>query len=255
MKKQFVRLFSMLIVVLLTNLAGWNFIYADDESDIEVILEQINIINTFSDTYTGVLQVASFAPEEETRVNAYTLYVKGLDNILMVQTAPEKDVGKKILLKKDKVWFYFPKARQALLINPRNTLLGTVSIGDVMSPPVLDLYEFTYAEQVTRQGQEMLKLEFIARTNKSPYGKVVYYYHHKRILASDAYTRSDILLKRAFFGEFVTNSEGAEYASKIKVENGVNPEYYALIKMSNLKEVKDLPDYYFMVEGLDKIKG
>ena len=44
-----------------------------------------------------------------------------------------------------------------------------------------------------------------------------------------------------------------EFASKMKGENGVNPEYYALIKVSDLEEVESLPDDYFMIEGLDKV--
>jgi hypothetical protein len=171
----------------------------------------------------------------------------------MIQKAPKKDVGKKILLKKDKIWFYFPKAKQALVMNPQNTLLGTVSIGDVMSPPILELYEFRTSETVALEGNEMLKLEFVARTNTSPYGKMVYFYDGTRIVASESYTRSGILLKKAFFEGFITNADGAEYASKVKIENGVNPEYYALMKVTDLQEAESLPDYYFMVEGLDKI--
>jgi outer membrane lipoprotein-sorting protein len=228
-------------------------VQAEEPPELQQILEQINTINTFSDVYTGMIQVASFAPDKDPVVNAYTTYVKGLDNILMIQKAPKKDAGKKILLKKDKIWFYFPKAKQALVINPRNTLLGTVSIGDVMSPPILELYEFSTSETVTVEGNETLKLEFVARTNRSPYGKMVYYYNDTRIVASESYARSGILLKKAFFEGFITNADGAEYASKVKIENGVNPEYYALIKISDLQEAESLPDYYFMIEGLDKI--
>ena len=80
-----------------------SFTQAQEPPELEQILEQINTINTFSDVYTGMVQVASFAPGKDPVVNAYTTYVKGLDNILMIQKAPKKDVGKKILLKKDKI--------------------------------------------------------------------------------------------------------------------------------------------------------
>jgi hypothetical protein len=228
-------------------------VQAEEPPELRKILERIDTINTFSDIYTGKLQIASFAPNKKPVVNAYTIYVKGLDNSLLIQKAPKKDVGKKILLKKDKLWFYFPKAKQAIVINPRNTMLGTVSFGDVMSPPILELYEYSTSETLKLDGNEMLRLEFSARTNKSPYGKMVYYYHDTRIVASESYARSGILLKKASFAEFITNAEGAEYASKIKYENGINPEYYALIKVSDMEEVDSLPGYYFMIEGLDKI--
>lgn len=111
---------------------------ADEPPELQKILEQINTINTFSNVYTSTVQIASFAPGKKTVVNSYSTYTKGLDNILLIQHNPKKDAGKKILLKKDKIWFYFPKARKAIVINPSSTLLGTVSIGDVLSPPILD---------------------------------------------------------------------------------------------------------------------
>ncbi len=60
-------------------------------------------------------------------------------------------------------------------------------------------------------------------------------------------------LKKACFDEFATNDNSAEDASTMKIENGANPEYYALIKVSGLEDVENLPDDDCMIEGLDKI--
>ncbi len=38
-----------------------------------------------------------------------------------------------------------------------------------------------------------------------------------------------------------------EYTLSMKIENGVNPEDYAFIKISDLKEVENLPDDDFMI--------
>ena len=51
----------------------------------------------------------------------------------------------------------------------------------------------------------------------------------------------------------MTNDNSAEYASKMTLEHGANPEYYALIKVSGLEDVENLPDDDGMIEGLDNV--
>lgn len=241
---------SLTIIILLLLI---QFPLLAQQTDVEKILEQINTINYYAAVYTSKTQVATFQPGEETVLSEYKTFVKGVEKVLVIYTKPQKDVGKKILLLQDKIWFYFPKAGQAIIMNPTTTLFGTVSLGDVVSPPILDLYEFIDAESVTFQGNKVLKFEFKARSIKSTYGRIIYYYDDNKIIASEAYTRSDILLKRAYFMEFVTNSQGITYATKIKVESAINPEYYSLMLIKELKEVSNIPDYYFNPHSLDKV--
>jgi outer membrane lipoprotein-sorting protein len=244
-------------ILLLLLLVFWSttLTQAASEKELDQVLGQINALNHFSSVYTAYVKISSYEPRKNPKISEYAIYVKGLDNILLCQKAPKKDLGKKILLKRDKIWFYFPSARRAIIINPTNTLFGTVAVGDVVSPPVLELYQLDQSESVVKDGQNALMLSFSAKTPRSPYGKLVYYYSDSRIIAAESYTRSGILLKKASYEEFVTNSGGGAYASKIKVENGVNPQYYAILTVSDLTEVPSLPDSYFLVEGLDKVNG
>jgi hypothetical protein len=70
------------------------------------------------------VQIASFALEKKTIVNSYSTYTKGLDNILLIRQTP-KGMLVKTLLKKDKIWFYFPRARKTITFLIWKTLKPT----------------------------------------------------------------------------------------------------------------------------------
>lgn len=156
-------------------------------------------------------------------------------------------------MKQDKMWFYFPKAKRSIIVNPSGTLFGTVSIGDVLSPPLLDIYKYDGYRTEVKDGKNLLVLTFVANSNRAPYGKLIYYYADTRIVKCEAYTRSGILLKVAYYQEYAPIQSGGEYASITRIESGVNKSFYSIIKTTNLVKVESLPDSYFAVEGLDKI--
>jgi outer membrane lipoprotein-sorting protein len=197
--------------------------------------------------------VTSYAPKKKPTTSEYSLYGRGLDQVLLSQKAPKKDFGKKILMKKDKMWFYFPRAKRSIIVNPSGTLFGTVSIGDVLSPPLLDIYQYVGYRTEDKDGKKLLALTFTANSTRAPYGKLIYFYEDTRIIKCEAYTRSGILLKVAHYQEYTSIQSGDEYASIIRIESGVNKEYYSITKTTNLEKVESLPDSYFSIEGLDKI--
>lgn len=224
-----------------------------ENGSIDLIIEQINNLNHFPFTFTAYVQMTTYAPKKQPKTSEYSLYGRGLDQILLSQKAPKKDFGKKILMKKDKMWFYFPRAKRSIIVNPSGTLFGTVSIGDVLSPPLLDIYKYVGYQTETKDGKSQWILSFTAISTRAPYGKLIYFYENTRIIKCEAYTRSGILLKIAYYQEYTPIQSGGAYASIIRIESGVNKEFYSVTKTTNLEKVKSLPDSYFAIEGLDKI--
>lgn len=223
------------------------------DKEVATILEEINSMNTFSEIYTGTVQIATYEPGKAPMVSAFKLFAKGMKESLLINTLPAKDAGKKILFSGEKIWFYFPDLKRTIVMNPMNTLYGSVSMGDVASSPVLQLYAFESASRVTHEGAEAVAVSFVARDRRAPYGKLIYHYASKRTVYSESYARSGILLKKSWFSDFVTNAAGHLYPTKIKISNAVNPEYYSLIKIGELKSVPSLPAYYFLPDGLEKV--
>ncbi len=224
------------------------------DTELKKVLEIINSINHYSQVYTGTIQIANFTPDKEPVISVYDLYAKGLDNSLLITRKPAKDENKMILLKENKLWFYFPKIKKVILMNPANTLSGAVSIGDIITPPLLDIYEYESSAEKDADGKKILEIVFKAKDKNAPYGKVIYHFADDRIIYSESYSRSGILLKQAYFSEFIRSLDGFMYATQIKLVNSTNPRYYSLIKISNLTAVDSIRDYYLLPEGLEKIK-
>ena len=221
--------------------------------DIDAALEQINRANRVADSYAVTVDMALFEPGKDPQVSSMRNYIRGLDTVLAVYTEPAKDRGKKILLSGGNMWMYFPKAGRSIIIRPTWNLFGTVNTGDILSPPVLDLYELDSWEIAGEGEEERLVLIFKAKTMRAPYGRLVYHYDWSRsegrILYSECYARSGILLKRAFFSDYVFLQDGFGYASRVRYESAVEPGVYVLIRLSNF-ERKEIKDYYFTPDGL-----
>jgi outer membrane lipoprotein-sorting protein len=215
-------------------------------ADVQAILKEIDAVNRFSDSYTALMRVASYSPEGAPSISSYRMWSKGVRKALMVYLEPAKDAGKKIAMNGDAYWFYFPRAKQSMLIRPMNTLTGSIAVGDMIGEPILSLYDLSGSEAT---GDGGVRLTFTARGTASPYGKLEYEYRGGRIGTQKCYTRSGILLKTVTYVEYASLSGGA-YATKIKIQNAVYPEYYSLIQISDLKKVDSIPDFYFTPEGL-----
>ena len=222
--------------------------------DIDRILSHIDQYRQFSETYSSTVKMASFQPGTEPQVVSMRTYSRDARSTLVVYDSPSRDAGKKMLLLDGKIWMYFPRAGQTIVIQPSGTLFGSVAMGDILSPPVSDIYEFTDWEQTEVEGEERAILRFKARDRRAPYGEVTYHYTESegrgRMVYSECRARSGILLKRAYFSNFLTNPQGWEYATRIKYESAVDPDYYVLMQLSDLKPYSALPDSYFLPEGL-----
>jgi outer membrane lipoprotein-sorting protein len=216
--------------------------------DLQAILAEIDSINRFSETYSATLRIESHSPDAPEALSSYRMYSKGMRKTLLVFVEPAKDAGKKIAMNGNSLWFYFPKARQSIIVRPVSTLTGSVAVGDMIGSPLLELYDFSDSRS-TEDGRG-LYLSFVAKRAESPYGKVVYEYREGRIASMRSYARSGTQLKTITFLEYADSGQGRGYATRIEVRNAVYPEYYSLIQISDLKKAGNFPDFYFTPEGL-----
>jgi outer membrane lipoprotein-sorting protein len=216
--------------------------------DLRAILERIDSMNRFSESYSAKLRITSYSPDAPASASGYRMYSKGMRKSLLVFVEPAKDAGKKIAMNGKSIWFYFPKARQSIIVRPVSGLTGSVAVGDVIGPPILELYDFSES-RATEDG-EGLYLEFKAKGSDSPYGKLVYEYRGGRIAGQGSYARSGTLLKTIRFEEYANTGRGGEYATRMRVQNAVYPEYYSIIEISDLRAREAIPDFYFTPEGL-----
>lgn len=218
-------------------------------AEVRSIIASIEAINRFADVYSARLSVSSASPETPQPIAIeYILFARGLKSSLLICTAPKRDEGKRILLRNESLWMYFPKAKRSIIVHATNSLTGSLSVGDMVSPPLLDLYAFERAHAA--EGGALL-LSFTAKNSRVPYGRVVYRYENGSIVAQQSYTRSNILMKTITYEAFVQTDDGHRFASRVRVQNAVYPAYYSIIEIRNLKKVPTFPDFYFTPEGME----
>jgi hypothetical protein len=217
-------------------------------AEVRELLGKIDSINRYSEAFSATLRIVSYAPDAAESVCLYRMYSKGMRKALLVFVEPAKDAGKKIAMNGSSMWFYFPKARRSIIVRPVSALTGSVSVGDTIGAPLLELYDFS-ASRPTEDG-EGLYVEFSARTKDSPYGRIEYEYRDGRIARQLSFARSGTLLKKIYFEEYAESGRDREYATRIRVVNAIYPEYYSVISVSELRNRDSIPDFYFTPEGL-----
>ncbi len=243
------RFVSILILAVSLGTAQTNAEDAAFTAQVQTVIRSIEALNRFSEVYSARATVTSVSPETAEPVKTeYILFVKGLQSSLMICTAPKKDEGKRILMRGTTFWMYFPKAKKAIIMHPTNSLTGSLSIGDMVSPPLLEIYELEKAEKAD---DGALAVTFRAKDTRAPYGKVAYRYKDGVVVSQECSTRSGIVLKRISYTEFVETDGGSSYASKVRVVNAVYPGYASTIEIKNLKRVPAFPDSFFTPEGME----
>ena len=227
---------------------------ADPVADtVQRILQSIDAMNRYSDSYTASVEITSYAPRRVAQSSRLAMYTRGLDRVLVVYRDPPKDAGKRILVAGNRIWFLSPRAQTPIVMNQVATVFGSVTVGDVMGPPILRLYEYKGYRVATKDGREGVELEFSARDRSAQYGRMLYFCVGDTVVSSESYSRSGILLKRALFEDFTVGAQGAPYATRIRVENAATPGYAAVIQISDLRSVTEIPDYYFTPDGMAKV--
>jgi len=207
-------------------------------------LESILVKNISSKIYCKLL---IYSGERKPIGKEFIIYQKNA-SILMIPIKPESDKGKKILMVKDGLWQYFPKAKKTIVINAAMLIGGNASFTDVISSSLYTFYKFGNYEFDPISKTHIIT--FTAKNRKSAYGKVRYYLKNNLITFFEAYARSGILLKKIDFIKYETTENNQLYPVYIKITNAFQKNDYTLIQMESFSEM-EIPDYYFSPSSLE----
>ena len=124
----------------------------------------------------------------------------GDDNLMEIQS-PAKARGRKILMRKNNMWFSSPKVRKPVPISPRQRLSGQASYGDVAATDYVRDYTATLVGSETIDGESCHVLDLVAATPSVTYDRIKYWVAQTSGLGVKAefYTVSGKLIKAARF--------------------------------------------------------
>ncbi len=139
--------------------------------------------------------------ENELRTT-YKMNLRYQDNyhVLAETTYPPRNEGEKMLQAgKRNYWLFLPNINKAVKISESNSLSNSdFSNTDILSPRLSAEYAPSIAGTEKLNGVETYKLELLAKSEDTPYAKIVYWVRKSDFapLRRDYYTFSQQLLKR-----------------------------------------------------------
>ncbi|OQX29378.1 MAG: hypothetical protein B0D92_04100 [Spirochaeta sp. LUC14_002_19_P3] len=231
-------------------LVGWS-LGAQNLSD-EEFLRVLRKGEGYSPQFKATMLFEVNNPGGAPSVAELTLYENSGKSIA-VFLSPARDKGKVILQLDSKYWLYFPKAKRSTVLSPLANMVGNASNGDVLRPPQAELYDISLLEDTPKKGNRTV--QFLASSRKAPYGKIIAYYENDKILATELYSRSGVLLKTTESLDHIKNTGGFGWMPvKTRIVDGKNPEIFTIITFSNVVIMKDMNQSWFNPNNLGRVR-
>jgi outer membrane lipoprotein-sorting protein len=219
------------------------------EGEVEYLLDLLSKM-VFAPSYTANYAMAYYSPNKEVQIKRYHAYFKDGNKVLMSVTSPQANIGEKILMINNTIWYYYPASKRSLIINSSTSMIGDVSIGDIISKDITNIYSYSDYEVIDQNGDTVYKLVMTAKGREAAYGKVYYYFQERKLLKIESFSRSGLKMKTIHFSDYLITGDHVYFPQKIKVINSFDEQYYCLVEISDLEVAENIPGYYFSPEGM-----
>lgn len=207
---------------------------------------------TYAAIFKAQMSFEAHKPAGDTGNAVLTIYENNGKSIAQFQS-PSRDRGKTVLQIDSKYWMYFPKAKRSTVLSPMAQMVGNASNGDVLRPPDSTLYAITILGSEPRVGNR--SVQFVALTRKAPYGKIISHYQDFQVLESEMYSRSGILLKKAYYEEHKRSENGSTWIPvKTRIVDGQNEDVYTIIVFSELQQLERINENWFNPNNLGRVR-
>jgi len=233
-------------VVLYTDPEG-KIVYADVHQKITPVL----LVKLVDDSFypdESVMKMDMIDKKPNGREIKFSFVIRAVRDYasIMEFTAPRRELGKKILLKKDNLWMYSPRISRPVRLSTRQKFMGTsFSNNDLMDISLADDYDITVRGTDTVKGAANIKLECIAKDNSVTYPKLLIWFRKDNLVATriDYYTPSGKILKRMITEE-IKMLGGRERASRLVMQNMFEKDARTVIEMKEIS-IQNVPRNVF----------
>jgi len=178
----------------------------------------------------------SYTKDKEPRTN--TLSVKVFNDKSLIRfESPARERGRAMLKEGSNMWLYIPGTRRVIRIAPSQRLIGETSNGDVVGTNFSRDYSAKIVGEETVEGEEVWLLELTSSTSGVAYAKVKVWMakaEGNQPLKSEFYSRSDRLLKTAFYKDYKSYS-GEIKLHKLLLVDALMQDNYTWMKFDNYR--------------------
>jgi outer membrane lipoprotein-sorting protein len=180
---------------------------------------------------------------------SFKVYAKRGEGILVLFLKPAPEKGKLLLMKKKDLWLYMPKTRQPLKITGAQSLIGSISNGDVARLQ----WSLDYDAKQIREDEKSYELELTSKNNSATYYRIEILIEKNSFkpLKSKVYLRSGKLYKTIYYTGFKSFS-GKLMSTNLKFVDHLRNEEESKMVFSNIR-LQEIPENYLNLDALPKL--
>ncbi len=181
----------------------------------------------------------------------FKVYSKGTHMSLVETVFPERQAGRKLLMKEDDLWFFTPDIKRPTRVSMQQKLTGEVSNGDIARTNFGDDYEVEVKESEKINSVAAIHLSLTKKKPEVTYPKIEYWIDTNSYMPLKAIFKTDDgkELKIATYKdpkEFL----GHKLITKIEIVSAFNPNQKSILIFSGYKK-ETLNDSFFNKESLN----
>lgn len=186
------------------------------------------------------------------RENIFNVASKDNRLTLVEQIAPERQRGRKLLMRDHDLWLYSPNVSRPTRISFEQKLTGEVSNGDLMRTNFAQDYDAKVTGNETLPEGKTVKLHLTAKNKDVTYNSIDYWVNESnaRPVKAVFYALSGKPLKTANYLEFKVQL-GSPRLTKVQITDALQKTHQSVMYYASFKKEK-FDDTYFSKESLSK---
>lgn len=165
----------------------------------------------------------------------YQVKIKDNDTSLVIQTEPQKAIGRKLLMEKNDMWLFTPDIKKPIRLSLDQKLTGEVANGDIVKTNFYEDYNAVILEE--NKDKNFIKIELKSKNNKSTYGLIHYVVSNKDYapISATFFALSGKPLKNATYSE-LKKIYGEERLTKIRIDDYLSKDKFSELIFSEHKK-------------------
>lgn len=212
---------------------------------VDEILKQTDRYRTESEPERINMEIKSYRGDELEYERDYVILSKSNRRALVLSKHP-KERGQKFLAKEGNFWIIMPRSKRPIRITPRQRMLGSAALGDVVNLAFSEEYEGRIInDSVLIEDRKVLELELLAKVKSATYHKIHIWVDSENFfpVKADYYFRSGKLAKKA---DFVPGDDrnGQLIVAGIVLYDRIQSEYKTVMNYRG-SEPAEIPDHYY----------
>lgn len=186
-----------------------------------------------------------------TQITKFKVYSRGAHSSLVETLFPERQAGRKLLMKDDDLWFFSPDIKRPTRISMQQKLTGEVSNGDIARTNFGDDYSVEIKPPEKLDGIDAIHLQLNKNKAEVTYPLVEYWVNAKTYQPLKAIFKSEggKDLKVATYSE-LKPFFGRSLITKMEIVSAINKTQKSVLQFTGFKKEK-LNGAFFNKESLN----